>query len=402
MSSPIEIIEAQSRDQKFRFETFASLVWPKSREQFFDDHWEKKPFFVQRDIPGFFDTLLRLEDVDEYLGTRAFRQPDIRLVKQGKDKNFEEYSKDGVADRAKVMQAFRSGTMLLFSHLNRHHLPLAELVSRCEAETHVPMRSNVYMSPPGSQGFKLHWDTHDVLILQVSGSKRWHLYDSPLVLPHEDQMRELKDWVGKANKLTEVVLRPGSVLFLPRGYIHGAESESEHSLHITLGLRSLTVADIVLAEFRRKSLLDVDMRKVARFEDLEDEERLEMAKNALRRVIEQLDIAAAANEVYKSFIRSRQPPARGVLTGAIAHTELDHGTELQLRDGALFQTFRSTDTLSLAVDGAVVELPLGVEPAVQHVIANRTFRASELPGLEYESRLILAKTLLECRLVEHA
>lgn len=402
MCESIEIIEAQSDGGRFEFQSFESLIAPKSRDDFFENYWETRPYLVSRNIPGFFDSVLRLADVDEYLGTRAFHRPDIRLVRRGKDRNFDDYSKDGIADRAKVLREFRDGTMLLFSHLNRHHLPLAELLSRCEAQIHVPMRSNVYLSPPNSQGFKLHWDTHDVLVTQISGSKKWHIYDSPFELPHEDHKRDLQAWIGKAKKLAEVVLHPGSVLFLPRGFIHGAESEHDHSLHITFGLRSLTVADIVLGEFRRRSLLDLEMRKVALLDDFADEDKLERARATFRRVVGEMDLEDAANDVYKSFIRSRQPPARGALLDVTHGRELDHDKPLRLRGDALFQTFSSGDTISLAVDGVVVKLPAGVQQAIDYVVEQRDFTPRALPGLEHESRLILARTLLDCRLVEHA
>lgn len=401
MCESIETIEAQGQDGSFRFESFASLIQPKSAGEFFDDYWETTPFLVKRNIPGFFDSLLRLADVDDYLGTRAFHKPDIRIVKEGKDTRFEDYAKDGIADRTKVLREFRGGAMLLLSHLNRHHLTLAELVSRCEAETHVPMRSNVYLSPPGSRGFKLHWDTHDVLVLQISGSKRWHIHDNPLELPHEEHKRDFKKWVGKANKLAEVELRPGSVLFLPRGFVHGAESGSEHSLHVTFGLRSLTMADIVLGEFRRRSLLDIDMRKVALLDDFADQENLERARAVLRRVVEDMDIEQAIHDVHESFIRSRQPPARGALLDITCAAPLDHDRPLRRRPDALFKVFRDADTVRLAVDGTVVRLPVGVEPAIDHAIEQRQFTPRALPGLEHESKLILARTLLDCRFVEY-
>ncbi|WP_420461677.1 JmjC domain-containing protein [Candidatus Palauibacter sp.] len=35
-----------------------------------------------------------------------------------------------------------------------------------------------------TQGFRPHWDTHDVSVLQVVGSKRWRLYDGGRLAPH--------------------------------------------------------------------------------------------------------------------------------------------------------------------------------------------------------------------------
>ena len=399
MPDPIETIDAQDA-QPARFESFDDLIRPKSRDEFLGSYWETKPFFVRRDAAGFFDDLLKLSDMDLYLGTRAFHESDIRIVRNGKDHKFGDYAKGGVADRDKVMRLFRDGAMLVLAHMNRHHLPLAERIAGWEAQTHIPLRSNVYLSPPNSRGFKLHWDTHDVLVLQISGTKTWHIHDDPFDLPHEDQKRQLRKRMGEARKLGEVRLRPGSVLFLPRGHVHGAESGDDHSLHITIGLRSLSVGDVVLRAFRRESLLDPEMREIALLDDFSDEAARRRAKAVLARVLEKLDIEAAANEVYKSFIRSRQPPARGMLASAIEDVEIRHDDRMRVRPGALFQTFPGGNGISLAVDGTVVELPSGVERALDYIRGSEAFTPSALPGLEHESKVILAKALLRSRLVE--
>jgi ribosomal protein L16 Arg81 hydroxylase len=35
----------------------------------------------------------------------------------------------------------------------------------------VPAQTNIYLSPPNAQGFGTHFDSHDVFVLQVAGSK---------------------------------------------------------------------------------------------------------------------------------------------------------------------------------------------------------------------------------------
>lgn len=42
-----------------------------------------------------------------------------------------------------------------------------------------PLRSNAYLTPPGSQGFAPHYDDIDAFILQLEGRKRWSLYVDP-------------------------------------------------------------------------------------------------------------------------------------------------------------------------------------------------------------------------------
>ena len=46
---------------------------------------------------------------------------------------------------------------------------------------------NAYVTPPGSQGFAPHHDTHDVFVLQVDGHKRWNIYEPLIRLPLKSQ-----------------------------------------------------------------------------------------------------------------------------------------------------------------------------------------------------------------------
>ena len=383
------------------FDQFDSLIAPLGADYFFEHHWERQPFFIKRNIPGYFDALLSLKDMDTYLGTRTFHEADIRIVKQGKDKPFKEYSKDGVADRHQMLNAYKDGSMLLFSHLNRHHLPLAQAIARCEAQLHLPFRSNVYLSPPNSQGFKLHWDTHDVLVLQISGSKTWHIYNNPLELPHEEQKKELQDCIEKAEKIAEVTLEAGDVLFLPRGYIHGANASTDSSLHITVGMRNLTLGDVALMAFRRASLEHLGMRKVALHQQYQSEEKQAQARALIHELIDSMDLEGALDAVHSSFIGSRQPPAAGCLLGLTQQPALTHATRMRVRPAALYKMFDKTDRIDLALDGRVLPFPKGVEAAILFMDANPGFSPEQLPGLEYDSRLILARKLqaeglLEC------
>ena len=88
-------------------------------------------------------------------------------------------------------------------------------------------------------------------ILQLEGRKRWRVgacaddvYRLPRVSSEdfdEEALRRL------CPTLTEIVLEPGDVLYLPRGFIHSAVTEgSENSLHLTLSChRANSWADLL-------------------------------------------------------------------------------------------------------------------------------------------------------------
>jgi lysine-specific demethylase/histidyl-hydroxylase NO66 len=111
--------------------------------------------------------------------------------------------------------------------------------------------SNSYLTPLNSQGFAPHYDDVDVFILQLEGFKRWRVY--PPINKKETLPRaSSRDYTEKeieemGEEEIDMVLGPGDVLYLPRGWIHQAETvarpghlpkvtgvKDDHSLHLTL------------------------------------------------------------------------------------------------------------------------------------------------------------------------
>ena len=39
------------------------------------------------------------------------------------------------------------------------------------------MKGNLYITAVGHRGLVLHWDDHDVFILQLTGSKHWRVWE---------------------------------------------------------------------------------------------------------------------------------------------------------------------------------------------------------------------------------
>ena len=94
---------------------------------------------------------------------------------------------------------------------------------------------NVYATPAGMQGFAPHWDDIDAFVLQLEGEKHWRLYaarDPSERLPRHSSPDFAQDDLGEP--IAHVTLRPGELLYLPRGCIHQAVSGTSDSLHATV------------------------------------------------------------------------------------------------------------------------------------------------------------------------
>ena len=106
------------------------------------------------------------------------------------------------------------------------------------------MQANAYLTPAGAAGLAPHHDTHDVFVLQVAGAKHWAVrapvVDTPLPRHVSDH-----DVAAAQPVLFEDEMRPGDVLYLPRGYVHSAAAQQGVSLHLTIGILATTVHDVL-------------------------------------------------------------------------------------------------------------------------------------------------------------
>jgi len=408
----IDTFEAQDR-APFAFDGFASLIAPLGQQRFLDEYWERKPFVIRRGhghgCAGYFDSLLSMAAVDALVGNAVLREADIRIANGHKKRLFAEFSRDGVADRRALLREHAAGATLVFDQIDRLHAPLDRALARCEVDLQLPCRANAFLTPPGQQGFHLHYDTHDVVILQLAGTKDWQICDSPLALPHEEQQYD-HALSAIAKPLASLTLHPGDVLFMPRGFIHAASAGATTSLHVSIALRTRALREVAVSALGRAAQESPSLRKAALFRHGRSEQ-VHQARAELHRLVDRLDLGAAFDEVLKSFVLQRDRPRDGALLAHEAATEFAHApaaepasaigqdTSLRLRPECLFHAFAEGGNLRLAIDGQSIALPAGVRPALELIGRGARFHARALPGLEEESRLLLVRKLHQAGMI---
>lgn len=225
--------------------TFADLIAPTKGEEFFQTYWEKQFLHVQRSAAQLYADVLDVDALDVYFQSQQLPAAFLNVVKAGKKIDVTEWTtvesspigeNVRVAVAEKLFALFQAGATLV---INRAHRAIPALSTFCRGlkqELKMHARANIYITPPHAQGFAPHYDGHDILILQISGCKQWHLYDSPIPLPVSTQAYHGEAYAGKPPAYC-CDLRPGDLLYLPRGLVHDARSTDTTSIHIALGLQ---------------------------------------------------------------------------------------------------------------------------------------------------------------------
>ncbi|GAB2865686.1 cupin domain-containing protein [Nocardioides pacificus] len=343
--------------------------------------------------------LLSFDDVDHLLTETAIRTPAVRLARDGKVLPESEFTRGatlagrpltGLVDPRKVLRLFDEGATIVLQGLHRYWAPLTELVAELENELGHPCQANAYLTPPGSQGFAVHSDSHDVFVFQTHGAKRWEV--------HTDDGVE------------DVLLEPGLSMYLPTGTPHAARAQDTVSLHVTLGINQLTWRGLVGRTVR--PLLDAvpDEHLPAGYlehpESLRDQlaERLEQLAEQVRRA----DAGAAVESEVQRFLTGRSPRVPGGLKDVLAARELSDTTLLRRRAAhpyVFVDAPADPDTrderVRVLLGDRYLDLPARIRPALKEVRARTELRPVDLAAhLDEPGRSVLCRRLVREGLLE--
>jgi hypothetical protein len=172
---------------------------------------------------------------------------------------------------ASASRLYRAGLNIMFHEFRLPSVEswLEELAAEIGIANHL-IRLYGFAAPPGEDnGTDAHWDPNEVIHIQLRGRKRFRLAPNKHVVQpsiggiardsfSEDSVAEMRGHVPlEAPRRWHLVeLRPGSVLYFPRGYWHETSTIDE-SFAIGLGLYWPTPLDVVLPYL--KTLLRRDL-----------------------------------------------------------------------------------------------------------------------------------------------
>ncbi len=242
---------------------FEGLVRPLATQEFLDTRYrDKRPVLFRAKGPRF-ASLCTWEALNALLSSGAWRNR-MSLVQQGRSVAEHYYTtpqfghgwrgrRGGANERhiddGRLATFLRKGASMVMSGINEVHLPLRPVTDAIEETLGGYTGINLYASWVATPGFAVHWDDHDVFVLQVAGAKRWQIYGEtrrfPLNRDSEPNVEPPREMVWSE------VIRSGDVLYIPRGWWHDARTQDDEgkdgsgSLHLTCSVLPVTGLDFM-------------------------------------------------------------------------------------------------------------------------------------------------------------
>ena len=380
--------------------SLASLLHPMTVEAFLGEVWGRKAHLVRKGRPGDFAGLFDVQAMETLLQYVRTDEDAVRLVRNDEVKPCGDFRlANGSIDLVRIRNHFVDGYTLVMNGLDRHLPAIATLAHAIEVELNFEIQVNAYVTPPNSQGFRAHYDDHDVLILQVEGAKTWHVYGPQADVPPRLLPRRDKFVLDGLPEPDDLLLEAGDVLYLPRGRVHAAEAQEQPSIHLTVGIHAPTVMALAIKALESLSLKDDRLLEALPPRYLDDAGQRGRLGGLVRGALAAIDEAALSDGIgaLEDILvrRGRCGPTGQLVANATEAGRIDARTWVERRQPLYCRVLALDDGVALQFGQAL--LPAGPQyRAAMLFLKKRTepFRVGDLPGLDEPEQVELARKLV--------
>jgi hypothetical protein len=204
-------------------------------------------------VPGLCARILTPTRLLDVIMRRALSSPQFRCFRGGEELHPDAYLGNVVTRRGQSLSMARmdrlgrlmsSGCTIVLDTLDSFDATMEVACQALQWWSRELVQVNTYLTTNDAAGFNLHWDDHDVLIVQLGGEKSWEVRGPSRAAPmyrdaeRNDTPSDEIIWSG--------AMETGDVMHIPRGYWHQAtraEQSSGYSLHATFGFVKRTGVD---------------------------------------------------------------------------------------------------------------------------------------------------------------
>lgn len=381
--------------------SFDWTIAPVTRDVFFSEYFEKKPLVVRRNDARYYADLLSFADIDHVVTTMGLSAPEITVTRADAQIQAGDYAYEtGVIDPVRVSQLFADGATVILSGLHERLPKLAQFCRALEGVMSSRVQTNIYMTPAGSQGFRAHYDNHDVVVLQVEGTKEWRIYDTPVELPLQTQGFNPHD-VEIGEETDRFVLEPGDMVYVPRGVAHDAVSTDQTSLHITTGLMLRSWADVLVEAVNIMAHKDPAFRHALppghAAEGFDVSAHQATFEALLGQIAEEAPLGKLMEGFKQDFLTGRAPRVEGQMAQMAKLDGLTADSRVGARPHLVFDLTHLADDeqVRLVCNGSEILLPDHAMEPLRFAITSKDFVVQDLPGdLDDAGKLVLVRRLV--------
>ncbi len=353
-------------------------------EDFLARIYEREALVVAHNEAKRFDGLINIDAVDRLITSVDLREGQLDLADASRDKLARSDYVDaaGYIDRGAIADFHRGGATIILQQAHQIEPSLGRFCRGLEFVFSAHVQTNLYLTPPSAQGFRTHYDNHDVFVLQMSGEKAWRLYEKPIDTPFRGE--EFRSGVHASGALKhEFLLKAGDCAYVPRGMMHDAMTSGEApSLHVTVGLITRTWADLMLEAVSEAALRTPELRRslppgYARRDFNRDAARAHL-KHLGEIIAREIQLDPALDLTADNFIRSRAAENRFAVRDASRPVLANESFRAQALSP--YRIAEDSDRVVIIAPGGELKFIPEARAALERALNGAVFTPADLAG----------------------
>ena len=396
------------------------MLSPIAFDNFLGDYWGQAPLRISRNAAGYYSHLLPESNL-EFMLHAACRAAGTVDILRGDD------DATRCLNHAHALSAYGHGSSLRVNSIQALSSQLSALARNIEQSICCSVNINMYLTPCGKKALARHFDTHDVFVLQISGSKAWRIYDSPSELPLENlptlwsesdrDMRTFrlglqKPRYGSPSLKEDFILNAGDALYLPRGHWHEANSVPESaSCHLTVGLQTFSYLDLIAVALGRAASNESLLRQCLPAGFATGHESSAIINEHIASISHTLlssllkNTESAVEDIVASLRRSHKTCFDNDLFqqgSKIIHSDVELDSLIRRRSGMLMYVTTRGGCVHMSWGTKVFAAEERFLEACRFIAREKRFCVATLPGeLEADEKVTLVRQLLVEGLLVH-
>ena len=200
--------------------------------RFKDEIWGKRPSYYKSLSKNRLKQLSVPETIEYLLEDSRVSNSIFNFYRDGKTLTS---LSEGSVDSKVILQEYDRGFTGRVLGVHKKYFMLSALCSGIVRDFECDAQANLYVTAPDSSGVELHYDDHDVFVIQISGKKHWKVYEKtkeainrPTCSKHLSSL-ELPE-------ILNMSIDEGDVLYIPKGFSHVTSTSELPSIHVTIGV----------------------------------------------------------------------------------------------------------------------------------------------------------------------
>ena len=265
------------------------------KKEFYQKNFQKK-YLYKSGLVENYKNIMSIEILNKMLSIKnMWNNKNFLMMLDRKRINFTEFSKPNLditgnnlrPDPKNVQKLVSKGASIILNDIEKHSPELSSLANIFQLNTQGRCQGNLYFSMESRQAFGPHCDKHDVFAIHFEGEKTWNIYEkiekNPINHPAFEYSAEER--IKRAGKLiNQIKMKPGDLLYIPRGQYHDALASKNGAIHIAFGLTYFKPIDLISVLWE-KFILNDYMR-----EDINTNANKHELKKILSKISEQFEL----------------------------------------------------------------------------------------------------------------